>query len=58
VEHAAFGEEIRPRRAMNRAIDAAPAEERRIRRVDDGVNAQRGDVGNDDLEPRLADLAR
>jgi hypothetical protein len=43
---------------MNRAIDAAPAEERRIRRVDDGVNAQRGDVGNNDFQPRRADLAR
>jgi hypothetical protein len=43
---------------MNRAIDAAPTKERRIRGVDDGVNAQGGDVGNDDLEPRLADLAR
>jgi hypothetical protein len=43
---------------MDRAIDAAPAEERRIRRVDDGVNAQRGDVGNNDFQPRLADLTR
>ncbi len=43
---------------MDRAIDAAPAKERRIGRVDDGVNAQAGDVGNNDFEPRLADLAR
>jgi hypothetical protein len=43
---------------MYRTIDATPAKERRVRRVDDGVNAQRGDVGNDDFEPRLADLAR
>ncbi|MEH2522096.1 hypothetical protein V1288_000005 [Bradyrhizobium sp. AZCC 2176] len=43
---------------MDRAIDAAPAKERRIRGVDDGVNAQRGDVGNDDFQPRSADLAR
>ena len=58
VEHAAFGHELRPRSTMDRAIDAAPAEQRRIRRVDDGVNAQAGDVGNNDFQPRLADLAR
>jgi hypothetical protein len=43
---------------MDRAIDAAPTKERRIRSVDDGVNAKRGDVGNKDFQPRLADLAR
>ena len=43
---------------MDRAIDAAPAKERRIRGVDDGDNAERGDLGNDDFEPRLADQAR
>jgi hypothetical protein len=58
VEHPAFGHELRARRTMDRAIDAAPAEERRIRGVDDGVNAQACDVGNNDFQPRLADLAR
>jgi len=43
---------------MDRAIDAAPAKERRMGGVDNGVNAQRGDVGNDDFQPRLVDLAR
>ena len=43
---------------MDRAVDAAPAEQGRIGRVDDGVNAQRRNVGNDDLQPRLAELAR
>ena len=43
---------------MDRPIDAAPAEQGRIRGVDDGVNAQCRDVGNDDFQPRLADLAR
>ena len=57
VEHAALGHEFRPRGTMDRAIDAASAKQRRICRVDDGVNAQRGDVGNDDFQPRLADLA-
>ena len=58
VEHPAFGHEIRPRSTMDRTIDAAPTEKGRICRVDDGVNAQRGDVGNNDFQPRLADLAR
>ena len=43
---------------MDRAINAAPAEERRIRGVDDRVNAQGSDVGNQNFQPRLADLAR
>ena len=58
IERAAFGEQFGPGGAMDRAIDAAPAEQRRIRGVDDGVNAQGRDVGNDDFEPRRADLAR
>jgi len=43
---------------MDRAIDAALAKERRIRSVDDGVNAQRREVGNNDFETRFADPAR
>ena len=43
---------------MDRAIDAATAQERGIGSVDDGVNAERGDVGNDDFQPRGTDLAR
>ena len=58
VEHSAFGHELRPRSTVDRAIDAAPAEQRRIRRVDDGVNAQACDVGNNDFQPRRADPAR
>ena len=58
MQHAALGEQFRAGGAMDRAIDAAPAKERRVGRVDDGVNAQCGDVGNDDFKPRLADQAR
>jgi hypothetical protein len=58
VEHPALSDEVRPRGTMNRAVHAAPAKQRRVRGVDDGVNAQCRDVGNDDFEPRLADLAR
>ena len=57
MKRAAFGQEVRPRRAMDRTIDTAPAEQRRIRRVDDRVNAKRGDVGDDDFQPRGAELA-
>ena len=58
MERAALRKQLRPGRTMDRAIDAAPAEERRVGGVDDGVNAQRGDVGNNHFQPRLADLAR
>jgi len=30
---------------VNRAIDAAPAEQRRVRRIDDRIDRQGGDVG-------------
>ncbi len=43
---------------MDCAIDPAPAEQGRVRGVDDGVNAERGDVGNNDFQSRLADLTR
>ena len=39
MEGAAFGKKLGPRRAVDRAIDAAPAEQGRIGGVDDGVNA-------------------
>jgi len=39
IERAAFGEQLRPRGTMDRTVDAASAEERRICGVDDGVNA-------------------
>ena len=55
---AAFGQQLGSGRIMDRTIDAAPAEQRRIRGVDDGVNAQAGDVGNYDFKPRLADQTR
>ena len=58
IQRAAFGKQPGPGRAMDGAIDAATAEQGGIGGVDDGVNAKRGDVGNDDFEPRRADLAR
>jgi hypothetical protein len=58
MERAAFGQQFGAGRAMDRAIDAATAEQRGIRSVDDGVNAQGRDVGDDDFQPRRTYLAR
>ncbi len=57
IQRAAFGEEFGARSAMDRAVNAAATEQRCIRSVDDGVNAQRRDIGDDDFQPRRADLA-
>ena len=40
AERAAFGQQLRTGRAMDGAIDAAAAKQARVRRVDDGVDAQ------------------
>jgi len=58
MKRAAFGKQFGTGAAMDRAVNAAAAEQRRIGSVDDGVNAQSGDIGNNDFQPRLADLAR
>jgi len=39
---------------MDGAVHTAASEKRRIGRVDDGINADRGDVGNDDVQRRRA----
>ncbi len=39
MKRAAFGEQLRPCRAMDRTIDTTAAQQRGIRGVDDGVNA-------------------
>jgi hypothetical protein len=43
---------------MDGTVDATAAEQRSIGSVDDGVNAQRRDVGDDDFKPRRANPAR
>ena len=58
AERAAFGEKPWSRGAMDCTIDAAAAEQRRIRGVHDRVNAERRDVGDDDFQPRRSDQAR
>jgi hypothetical protein len=42
---------------MDRAVDTAATEQRCIGRVDDGIDVQRRDVGDDDFKPRRPDLA-
>jgi hypothetical protein len=39
IERAAFGQKLRPRGAMDGAVDAPATEQRAICGVDDGVNA-------------------
>jgi hypothetical protein len=58
VQHVTLGDEVGAGRAMNGAIYAATTQQRRICGVDDGVNAERCDVSNNDFQPRRADLAR
>ena len=41
---------------MDGAVDAAAAEQRAVGGVDDGVDVERGDVGDEDVEPRRADF--
>jgi len=43
---------------MDRTVHAAAAEQRTVRGVDDGVNAERCNIGDGDFEPRRTDLAR
>ena len=41
---------------MDGAVDAAATEERRVRRIHDGVDVEGGDVGDADFEPGRTDL--
>jgi hypothetical protein len=58
MERAAFGKKFGSGCAMNRAVNATTAEQRGVGGVDNGVNAKACDIGDDDFEPRRADLAR
>ena len=53
----AFGQQFGAGGAMNRAIDATAAEQRGVRRIDDGIDIERRDIGDDNVIPRRADLA-
>ena len=50
AQRAAFGEQLGACRAVNRAIDSAAAEERRVCRVHNRINVQFSDVALDDLD--------
>src|SRR6185437_13791494 len=52
----AFDAQAGPRGAMNGAVDAASAHELAVGGVDDGVDVERRDVGDDDVESGRADL--
>jgi hypothetical protein len=58
MKGAAFRQQLWPGRTMDRTVYAAATEQRRIRGVDDGVNAKCRDIGDGDFQPRRADLAR
>ena len=57
AEFAAFGQQFGTGGAMNRAVDTAAAQQRSVRRIDDGVALKGRNVGNDDVVTRRADLS-
>ena len=57
AELAAFREEIRPRRAMDRTVDAASAKQRGIGSIDDSIDIKPCDVLNDNFEHGTLPLA-
>jgi hypothetical protein len=57
VERFAFLQQLRACGTMDRAVDPAAAEQRRVRRIDDGVDRERGDVGDDDIQSRRSGSA-
>ncbi len=57
AERFTFGEQFGTGRAMDRTVDTAAAEQGGVGGVDDRVDGERGDVGDDDLTGRRADLA-
>jgi hypothetical protein len=58
AELAAFGQQLRTGRIVDCTINTAATKQRRIGGVDDGVNAQRRNVGDDDFKSRRAYLKR
>ena len=58
LERAAFSQKLRPCGPMDRAVHAAAAEQGPIGRIDDRVNVQARNVGDDDFQPCITELAR
>jgi hypothetical protein len=57
AEGPAFCKQLRASPAMNCAIDSATAEERRVRRVYDGIDVEFRDIALDDLDLRVLILS-
>ena len=53
----AFHYEVRTCRSMDRAVDATAAKQRRVGGVDNSIDTQGRDIGDEDFEPHAADLA-
>src|SRR5262249_35932088 len=47
---AAFGQQFRPRRAMDSTIPPAPAKKRGVGRIDDRIDRKPSDILDDDFE--------
>ena len=54
MQRAAFGQQVRPRSAMDRAVHAATAQQALVRRIDDGISIERGDVADHDIKPDMS----
>jgi len=50
AKFAAFGQEFRPRRAMNCAVHAASTKKRGVGGIDDRINTKPSDILDDDFE--------
>ena len=58
MERAALRQQLRSGRTVDRAVNPTAAKQRGVGGVDNGIDVQAGDVGDDDLQPRRAELAR
>jgi hypothetical protein len=56
AERKAGRQQLRPGRAVDGAVDAAAAGKLRIGRVDDRIDIERRDVGDDDFETGRRDF--
>jgi len=57
AQFAAFGQQLRAGGAMDRAVDTTTAQQRSVRRIDDGIDLECRDVGDDDFVTCRADLS-
>lgn len=55
AQRTAFHQQVRASSAMDRAVDAPAAQQRIVRRVDDRIDIESCNVGDDDVITRRAD---